>query len=299
MERALIRDGIAAALIALFTLGSASLGAQSAPEVQNLPADDARGGADRTADAHEHGGHGAPAVGQTSDPAALPPDLAPVTDADRRAAFPNVAGHAVHDRSTNFLVLFDQLEGQTGAKGLSLDAKGWVGGDINRLWFRAEGDTERTRVDTSEAHVLYGRAIARWWELVAGMREDFSPGGAETWAAVGVQGLAPYWFDIEATAYVGRSARTHFRFEAEYDVLLTNRLILQPLVELEVYGKAIPDKDISAGVNSLEPGVRLRYEFRRDLAPYVGVVWPNRFGDAARREQASGARFVAGVRTFF
>lgn len=244
------------------------------------------------------------AAANGSDPQTPPADIPPPTEADRKAAFPDVAGHAVHDKAIHYLALFDQLEGQTRANGINLDAKGWVGGDVNRFWFRAEGDTDRGRVETSEVHLLYGRAIARWWELVAGIREDIHPGPSETWAAFGIQGLAPYWFDIEATGYVGRAGRTHLRLEAEYDLLFTNRLILQPLVEVEIYGKAIPEQRISAGINSIEPALRLRYEVRRDVAPYVGLTWPTFFGDAARDASsgdhaARGVRFVAGMRGFF
>ena len=99
----------------------------------------------------------------------------------------------------------------------------------------------------AQAHAPYGRAIHRWWDVVAGVRQDFRPGPARTWAAVGVQGLAPYWFEVEATAYIGESGRTHFRFETEYELLLTNRLVLQPLVELEIYGKSDPERGIGAG----------------------------------------------------
>ncbi len=137
---------------------------------------------------------------------------------------------------------------------------------------RADG---RPRVD-AQVHLLYGRAIARWWDIVAGVRQDARPGPSRTWAAVGVQGLAPYWFEVEATAYVGEGGRTRARVEVEYELLLTNRLVLQPLLELEIYGKADPETGLGAGLSRTETGVRLRYEIRRELAPYVGISWDRR-----------------------
>lgn len=232
--------------------------------------------------------------------------IPPLTDADRAAAFPDVGGHAVHDRAIHSFVLFDQLEWQSaeGGRAASWDNKGWVGGDINRFWFRTEGEGERSRLGTAQAHALYGRAIARWWDLVVGVRQDLRPGPAQTWAAVGLQGLAPYWFEIEATAYVGASGRTHARFEAEYELLLTNRLILQPLAEFEIYGKSDRERGIGAGLSTIDAGIRLRYEIRREFAPYVGLVWSRKFfgtADFAREsgEELGGARLALGARIWF
>jgi copper resistance protein B len=235
--------------------------------------------------------------------APLPAFIPALTDADRKAAFPDVQGHSVHDDAVNYFVLFDQLEwlGGDGDGAANWDSKGWIGRDRDRLWFRSEGERSGTGVEHAEVQLFYGRAVARWWDLVVGVRQDVRPGPARTWAAVGVQGLAPYWFEIEATAYVGEAGRTHVRFETEYDLLLTNRLILQPLVEIDVYGKSDPERGIGSGLSSTDAGFRLRYEFRRELAPYVGVTWGRKYfgtADAARAagEKTAGARFAVGVR---
>jgi copper resistance protein B len=234
------------------------------------------------------------------------PEMPPVTDADRAAAFPDVEGHSVHDSATNYLVLFDQLEWQgTGrSNGVSWDNKGWMGGDRDRFWFRTEGTGSDGRLGDAHAHLLYGRAITRWWDVVVGVRQDMRPGPAQTWAAVGVRGLAPYWFDVEATAYVGASGRTHVRFETEYELLLTNRLILQPLLEVEIYGKADPEHRMGAGLSTADAGLRLRYEFRREIAPYIGMTWSRKFFGTADLAEAAGirsrqARLVLGVRWWF
>jgi copper resistance protein B len=250
--------------------------------------------------AQDHSEHQQPAREQ-------PPFVPPITDEDREAAFPqDLGGHAVHDRSLNYFVLFDQLEWQSVAEGtgLDVDAKGWVGGDRDRFSFRAEGDAADGRVGEAEAHLFYARLVARWWEIVAGVRQDFRPGPSRTSAAIGIQGLAPYWFEVELTGYVGSSGRTHLRGEVEYELLLTNRLILQPLFEIQLSGKSDPERGMGAGLNTTDLGVRLRYEFLRELAPYVGVAWNRKWGRTgdlaeAAGEETGGARFVTGMRVWF
>lgn len=253
-----------------------------------------------------HAGHGDHAAHADRTPPArveLPPFIPPLTDEDRAAAFPDVEGHAVHDKAINTFVLVDQLEWQhgDGESGLAWSSSGWIGRDLDRLWYRTEGDGHDGRVAEADAHLLYGRAIARWWDLVGGVRHEMRPGPARTWAAVGIQGLAPYWFEVEATAYLGEGGRTQLRLETEYDLLLTNRLVLQPLFETEINGKADTARGLGAGLASTEFELRLRYEFRREVAPYVGVSWQRKhFGTAdfarASGEKASGARLALGIR---
>ena len=248
---------------------------------------------------HEHAGHQAPTV---EPPSFIPP----ITEADRQAAFPDVQGHAVHDMAINYFVLFDQLEWQSGGgtDAFSWDTKGWVGQDRHRFWFRSEGERADGRTEQAQVNLLYGRAIARWWDVTAGVRIDALPDTPRTALALGIQGLAPYWFEVEASAYVEPSGRTHLRFETEYDLLITNRLVLQPLAEFEIYGRADPERLIGAGLSTGEFGLRLRYEFRREFAPYVGVVWSRRFFDTADRaraagEDVAGTRLAVGLRTWF
>jgi copper resistance protein B len=237
-------------------------------------------------------------------PAPGGPEVPPITDADRAAAFPDVEGHTVHDQSIHAYVLFDQLEWRAADGEAAWDTRGWIGRDRDRFWFRTEGGGDDDGVDRAEAHLLYGRAIARWWEVVAGIRQDIRPGPGRTWAAIGLQGLAPYWFDVEATAYIGESGRTHVRLESEYELLLTNRVILQPRAELNVYGKSDPEYGIGAGLSSMDVGFRLRYEWRREVAPYVGVIWTRKFFDTVDLAEAAGAgeddvRLAVGLRLWF
>ena len=258
--------------------------------------------------ADPHAGHTMPAAAPSSPaPSAELPSFIPrLTDEDRKAAFPDLPGHAVHDRAVQSFILLDQFEWQasreTGA--VSLDSKGWIGGDRNRIWLRAEGQGEGRRVEDAELHALFGRQISRWWDVVAGMRQDFRPGPAQTWAAVGVQGLAPYWFEVEATLYLGEEGRTAAILSGEYDVLLTQRLILQPKIELNLHGKDDPESGIGSGLSEGELALRLRYEIRRELAPYLGVTWTHSFGrtaDFVRSEggDASDLQVVAGLRMWF
>jgi copper resistance protein B len=263
--------------------------------------------------AHEHGApqSSAPTArpddhSQHQSPPPLPSFVSPVNDADRQAVFPDVKGHTVHDTSVNYFVLFDQFEWQTGsgADVFNWDTKGWIGQDRNRFWFRSEGDRSDGRTEQAQTNLLFGRAIARWWDVTAGVRLDTLPDTPRSALALGVQGLAPYWFEVEASAYIEPSGRTHVRFETEYDLLITNRLVLQPLVEFEVYGRDDRERLIGTGLSTGELGLRLRYEFRREFAPYVGVVWTRKFfgtADQARAagEDVAGTRLAVGLRTWF
>ena len=211
----------------------------------------------------------------------------------------------MEDNAAFGMVLADHFEWRDtdGGDALVLDGHAWYGTDYNKAWFKAEGewveDDEHVRTE-----LLWDRIFSRWWSVQVGARHDFSEGPSRTWAAVGVQGLAPYWFEVEATLYVGDEGRTAARFSGEYDLLLTQRLVLQPQVEVEFFGKDDAANGIGSGLSTAEFGLRLRYEVRREFAPYVGVVWSRQFGgtaDLARaaNEDVSDVQFVAGVRAWF
>jgi copper resistance protein B len=229
-----------------------------------------------------------------------------LTDADRAAAIPPPDDHPVHDNAIHSFVLFNRLEAfdSDEESGQAWEGQAWIGTDQNKLWLRSEGERVDSHTGAADVEVLYGRPIARWWDLVAGVRHDFQPGGSQDFAAIGVIGLAPYKFEVEATAYVGESGQTAGRIEVEYETLLTNRLILQPLVELNFYGKNDERRGIGSGLGKAEAGLRLRYEITRQFAPYVGVVREWTFGNTAdfRRsesEDINDARIVAGFRIWF
>jgi len=230
-----------------------------------------------------------------------------VTEADRAAAFPPLKPHAMeHAPTFHSLVLFNRLEGWDAdhGTGQAWEGSAWFGGDINRLWLRSEGEREGSRTESSELEVLYGRSVSPWWDVVVGVKQDFRPADSRTWAAFGVQGLAPYKFEVSATAYLGESGQIMASVEAEYELLLTNRLILQPLVEASFSSRDVPEYGEGTGLNKVEAGLRLRYEITRRFAPYVGVVHERLFGDTADHRRGEGGdatdtRFVAGVRFWF
>src|SRR5690606_27593718 len=182
--------------------------------------------------------------------------------------------HAMREDPLNSFVLLDRLEVRdaSGAEIVDFELSAWVGRTLDRLWIRSEARRQGGETGHAALELLWGRGVARWWDVVAGIRRDFEPGPAETWAAFGIQGLAPYRFEVEATAYLGEGGRTAARLEARHGLLITNRLVLEPLVELEAHGRSDPARGIGAGLASGEIGLRLRYEPRREIAPYLGVV---------------------------
>lgn len=229
-----------------------------------------------------------------------------LTDADRAAVYNAPGGHVVHDSGIHSLLLINQLEwqGGEGDGALNWDIKGWVGGDIDRLWLRSEGERSAGRTESAEVQALWGHAISPWWDLVGGVRQDFIPGDGQTWAAFGAQGMALYNFEAEATVFVGEAGRTAARLEGDYDILLTNRLILQPTAELNFYGRNDPQRGVGSGLSDSELGLRLRYEVRREFAPYVGVTWNRSYGQTAQYARDEGEdtrqlRWVVGVRLWF
>jgi len=203
-------------------------------------------------------------------------------------------------------LLLDQFEFTHAAKanGIALDAQAYYGGDVDKIWLKLDGERSDGRLRDTRSEALWAHAANAFWDTQLGLRHDFGAGPARTWAAFGVQGLAPYWLDIEATAYVGQSGRTALRLEAEYDLLLTQKLILTPDLEINAYGKRDPARQLGAGVSNVEFGLRLRYEVTRQFAPYVGVDWNRRVGGSADLARAAGEpafdhAIVAGIHLWF
>ncbi|WP_205755360.1 copper resistance protein B [Azotobacter chroococcum] len=305
---ALVAAALAVPLGALAADEHTGHGHHPAPQAESME----QGATDHGGMDHGHGTHGGhdPAghAGMQHAPAgaALAPNIPRLTDADRAAAFPPLSGHAPHGRSRNSLLLFEKLEYQDADDGSALvwDASGWIGGDIDRLWLRSEGERTNGHTEQAELQALWGHAIGPWWELVGGLRQDFKPGSAQTWAAVGLQGMPFYGLETEITAYYGEGGQSSLRLEADYDILLTNRLILQPTVEANLYGRNDRERGAGSGLGEIEAGLRLRYEFTRQFAPYIGVSWGRLYGnseDLARDEgeDEEEARLVAGIRLWF
>ena len=207
------------------------------------------------------------------------------------------------DASVTGMLLFDRLERTRSTAGdyaTSWEAEGWLGNPIDRLWMKTEGERGS---DGTEGRVeaLWSHAWTSFWDGQLGVRQDFGQGPARQWVALGVQGLAPYWFETQATFYAGEQGRTALRLEASYELLFTQRLVLEPKLELNFYGKDDPQRGVSSGLSDLEAGLRLRYEFSRKFAPYVGVNWTRRFGrfdnePGVPEVHARETTWVAGVR---
>lgn len=216
-------------------------------------------------------------------------------------------GMDMADDTRHGMLLLDQLEvahSRNGGNATFIDGEAWYGGDINKLWLKVEGGHAGGKWEDLRSEALWSHAVATYWNTQLGVRHDSGAGPGRTWAAFGIEGLAPYWFETDATFYVGQGGRTAARVQVEYELLFTQRLILQPKVEVNLYGKDDPQRGIGSGLSDLEAGLRLRYEARREFAPYVGVVWRQTFGRTAdfaraRGEYADDLQFIAGFRIWF
>jgi len=215
-------------------------------------------------------------------------------------------GLHMHGSMPTGMLLVDQLEAFHGrnGNGRSWEAEGWYGSDTDKLWLRSEGERSGGRFEDGEVEMLWNHAVTTFWSTQLGVRHDFGVGPQREWTAFGVQGLAPYWFELEATAYVGPAGRTAARLRAHYELLFTQRLILQPELEMSFHGKSDPARGVGSGLTGTKLGLRLRYGIRREFAPYIGVVWTRRFGataDFARADHqaALDRQWVAGVRIWF
>jgi len=192
----------------------------------------------------------------------------------------------------------------SGGTDISWEATAWIGSDLNRLWLRTKGHALDGDVESGRLEVLYGRPVRPWWDLVAGIRQDFGHGPSRTWAAFGVQGMAPYFFEIEATGYIGASGRSALNLEAEYETLFTNRLILSWEAGATAYGKSDPERLLGSGLSTVQAGLRLRYEISRQFAPYLGFEREWSHGGTADLRARAGhgshdSRWLAGVRLWF
>jgi copper resistance protein B len=280
--------------------GKASAHAHHAPPTPTLPPDEPTPHArhDAAPDVAGHAAHGA-----AHDPVPTFTPVPPPTDADRAAALPPAGGHAAHGDGLHWLVTVDELEAwrSDGDDALAWDLHAWIGGDINRLWLRTEGEQRDGATEHAELELLYGRAISPWWTLLAGARVAR---GGEVAAAVGVEGLAPYKIEVEATAYLEDGGDLSARVELGYDTLFTQRLILRSNLELEARARGDAGNGLGAGLSKAEAGLRLRYELTRRVAPYVGLVHERAVGPTAdlRRaagESASDTRIVLGIHAWF
>ncbi len=257
----------------------------------------------------EHG-MGGTALAPGTAPAPPPP-----TDHYADRAFPAAEMARVrtdlykeHGGGSFHQIMFNLAEYQArkGGDGFRWDGEAWLGGDINRLVLKSEGEGtfKGGGVDSAEVQALYSRAIDPYWNLQAGVRYDFKPNPSRTYATIGIEGLAPYWFEVEGALFLSDKGDVLGRVEGYYDQRITQRLILQPRVELNFSAQDVPENRIGSGLSNAELGLRLRYEIRREFAPYIGLSYDRKVGNTAHYARLDGRDIgapsvVIGVRTWF
>jgi copper resistance protein B len=227
---------------------------------------------------------------------------------DREATHESFGARMIHEHGIFAAFLGDRLEYQTGdgSPALAWDVQAWVGGDFHKLWLKSEGtwSIDDDEFEEAQAELFYSRNVSPFWDLQIGVRHDFEPDPERTFAALGIQGLAPLWFEIDATAYVSEDGDLSAALEAEYDVFLTQRLVLQPRFETSAALQEVEEYGVGQGINEVELGLRLRYEIRREFAPYIGVSWNRKIGETENLAEAEGEdidafSFVVGLKAWF
>jgi len=215
--------------------------------------------------------------------------------------------HVVAHASSLFSsVMIDQLEirGDNDGRLIVLEGQAWVGSDLNKFWMKADVESLSGDVEEFELQALYSRAVAPYWDLQLGLRQDVRPDAGRNWAVVGLQGLAPYFFETEAALFVSESGDTAMRLSTEYELLLTQQWVLSPEVEVSFYGQNDRATGTGSGLSDLRTGLRLRYEIRREFAPYIGINWNKAFGKSADFVAEAGGddsstQWVAGFKIWF
>lgn len=230
-----------------------------------------------------------------------------IYDADEMQEAKEALQQGTGKQKTSFIQA-ERLEYRSSNNGDSLlwDMDAWYGSNTDKLWIKSEGHYDLDSDDFEEVEItaLYSKAISPYFDLQAGIRHDISPNPSQTHAVFGLQGLAPYWFEVNSYAYISDNGNVTARVELEYELLLSQRLILQPRAELEVSFQDISQHNIASGFTNISSGLRLRYELAREFAPYIGVSWDKVLGDTAtiakqNGEATSSTSFVAGIRFWF
>jgi copper resistance protein B len=204
-------------------------------------------------------------------------------------------------------VMFNLAEYQARARsdGYRWEGTARIGGDLQKLVIKSEGEGSfGGELDDAETQLLYSRAIAPYFDLQVGVRYDIKPNPSRTYAVVGIEGIAPFWFDVDAQLFLSNKGDVLARLEGYYDQRITQRLIAQPRAELNLAAQDVRENGIGSGFSDLELGLRVRYEIKPEFAPYIGVEWVRQFGDTARFARAAGGEasvtnFVAGLHFWF
>lgn len=201
------------------------------------------------------------------------------------------------------MIRVDQLE-ITDNNNSAWNLQGWSGKDLHKLWFKTEGERGDGNINEAEVQFLYSRAIAPYWDLQVGWRHDIKPKPARNWLAFGVQGLAPYFFETDIAAFIGERGNVGLRIKFEYEVMLTQKWVLSPEFEANVFSKNDRNVAIGSGLSDITTGLRLRYEINREFAPYIGIEWTKKFSDTAsfaklEGEKISQSYWLLGIKAWF
>ena len=214
--------------------------------------------------------------------------------------------HATHGDMKTGTLMVERLEARIaeGEDGWLWDMQGWYGGDIDKFVLKSEGEGELGGgIEDAEVQALWGHAIGPFFDLQAGVRLDLEP-ETRSHLVLGVQGLAPYMWHVDGALFLSDRGDLTARIEGEYDQKITQSVILQPRVELELSAQDIPERETGAGLTKIETGLRLRYELAREFAPYVGLGYEAKLGDTAdiakaAGEESDGFAFLLGIRAWF
>lgn len=203
-------------------------------------------------------------------------------------------------------VMIDQLETRIvdGDDPLVLEGTIWIGKDLNKLVIKADVEQVNGETEELELQALYSRAVDPYWDFQVGIRQDQKPAPNKDWLAIGFMGVAPYWFEVDTSLFIGESGQVNLRFEAEYEWMLTQRWVLSPEIEFNIHSKDDEARGTGSGLSDSQLGIRLRYEIKREFAPYIGVNWNNKYGNTAtfaknEGEKVSSTQVVVGVRAWF
>lgn len=204
------------------------------------------------------------------------------------------------------MINIDQLEQRNGDEEdpFVFEGQAWVGYDLDKVWLKTEVERVDSENENVELQVLYSKAISPFWNIQVGARRDFKPDPERNWGVIGFQGVAPYYLEVDTALFIGESGRTALRVETEYELMLTQRLVLIPEIELNFFGKTDEETETGSGLSNSELGLRLAYEIRREFAPYIGINWERKYGttaDFAKRdgESTNDTQFVVGVSAWF
>jgi len=244
-------------------------------------------------------------VGEGAPP---PPPAEPLADAIWGKPAMDAAREVLrgeHGGARASQLMLDIAEFDLGSRAYEWEGEAWFGTDEHRLVLKSEGEGVRGRsVESAEAQALYSRPVGLYTDLQAGLRQDLGQGTRRTYVALGFESLFPYWFEAEGTVFLSHKGELSARLEGSYDFRLAQRLVIQPRGELNLSAEDVPARDLGSGLTDVEFGLRLRYEIKREFAPYIGLVWARKVGDTAKFARAEGehveeTRLVAGLRAWF